>query len=191
MENNDNSKPSSKFSIRNIYRWLVKSKVAQFFGVTIVAAFLGWSIPAMLTHKPKAEIVYKRIEIDSIFKDSMFGDIPIQAFRFELTNVGDLSTDQLNISLNSFPEMDLGYDPNFVLIGNVSVNKDGTQLRNFDRRIPLVPNAITWIELSIFKPAFDSLNNIYKSKGKNPRSKIPSINIQYTEGMSGKSIVKE
>ena len=145
----------------------------------------------MLTHKPKAEIVYKRIEIDSIFKDSMFGDIPIQAFRFELTNVGDLSTDQLNISLNSFPEMDLGYDPNFVLIGNVSVNKDGTQLRNFDRRIPLVPNAITWIELSIFKPAFDSLNNIYKSKGKNPRSKIPSINIQYTEGMSGKSIVKE
>lgn len=180
MENN--SRPKSKY--REILNKIANSKLFIFISGAVAYSLIDWAIPTLLNPKPQSEVIYSKIEIDSIFKDSMFGQIPFKGFRFEITNMGDEQADITNLRLTSFVGMDIGYDPNLVLIGNPSGGELNTETRYFSRRTPLAPDGTSWIKLSMFKPIYDSLSNLYQLKYPNNNVKFPMLHIEYTEGVA-------
>lgn len=157
------------------------------FGDNIIFR-LAENLP-ILSRQTKSEIIYSRIEKDSIFKDSMFGDIPFKSFYYEINNVGESQAENISINLNSFIGMDLGYDPNLVIIGNPSSGGLNIESRLFHRQIPLAPKATTWFKLAMFKPAYDSLNDLHNTK--NTTTMVPSIFIEYSGGIAKEVPVKE
>lgn len=187
MENTSTSE--SKF--KKLWNTLTSSKLLIFLSGAIAYSVIDWAIPVVLSPTPKSEIIFTRIARDSIFKDSMFGEIPFKSFRFEITNIGDQQAEITSLRLLSFANMDLGYDPNLVQIGNPSGGDLNTESRYFNRRTPLAPGGSTWLKLSMFRPAYDSLSNIYKLKRPNSKDEFPSIYLEYTDGVAKERKLKE
>ncbi len=186
MENS--STPDSKY--KQIWNKLSNSKLLIFIGGAVAYSLIDWVIPVVLSHEPKSEIIFSRIARDSIFKDSMFGEIPFKSFKFEISNIGDQQAEITNFRLTSFVDMDLGYDPNLVLIGSPSAEDLNIESSYFSRSKPLAPGGTTWMKLSMFKPAYDSLSNLYKINNPNSEVEYPSLYIEYTGGVAKELILK-
>jgi hypothetical protein len=135
-----NPKPKSKY--REILNKIANSKLFIFISGAVAYSIIDWAIPTLLNPKPQSQVIFSKIEIDSIFKDSMFGQI------------------------------------------NPSGGELNTETRYFSRRTPLAPDGTSWIKLSMFKPTYESLSNLYQLKYPSKNVEFPILHIEYTEGVA-------
>jgi hypothetical protein len=128
------------------------------------------------------EIKYSILERDSIFRDSLFGDIRIKQFLVYVKNEGDNNAENVKVKFTTLLDMEIGTD--------IGVKKDefdyggpdSTLTRLYFIKDPLKKGQQYRFNLVMNGNSFDRSFKSFLSKPGNSKKSLPIINIESDQG---------
>lgn len=127
-------------------------------------------------------IKYSIHENDSIFRDSMFGDIRIKQYLIYVTNEGDANASNAKVKITTLLDMEIGTDIGVKKDEKDYGGPDSTFTRLYFIKDPIKPGQRYRFNVIMDGNYFERVYKSYLSKPGNDKKSLPAISVECDQG---------